>query len=229
MPTVTNTPTEHIMSEHFKHVLREFRQAVMDARGDVLSKHYANELQQKKLRRQQDIIQQTFLNGEHLAAPLAFIGVALSVVVGHTVFDSVGAGALTVGTVGLGGACALLLKREMVEQQLSALGEDVKHFLEVLQPLRGSEHCAEMLRETTALLNSGSLSARTLQRLEILGKKLVCGYHEDIHQQKVAQHNQQLMNDLLTPLPPPATVGVERVIVPELPHENTDDRRHLHL
>lgn len=229
MPPVKDTPTSHIMSEHFKHVLREFRRALMDARGEILAHHYANELQQKKLRRQHDIIQQTFLSGEHLAAPLALIGAALSVVVGHTVFDSVGAGALSVGTIGLGGACALLLKREMVEQQLAALGEDVKHFLEILQPLRGSEHCAEMLRETTALLNSGSLSARALQRLEVLGKKLVRGYQEDIHQQTVAQHNQQLMNDLLTPLPQPSTVRVEHVIVAEHSNEPTDDRRHLHL
>lgn len=231
MPLNNLHPPEnlHVMSEHFKYVLREFRQAVMDAKTERLSKNEADPWRQKKLRYHRDIIEEVFLSFGQLALPLSVMGALGSFVVGHTVFDSGGAGILLGGTLGLGVGSALLLKREIIEQQLAAKHEDVEHFLHALQPLRSSEHCADTLKELGMLLNMGSLKARTLEKLEQLSKQVVNGFHDDMHQQQIVRRNQQLMNDLITPLPLVQTVNVDHGIVSQPSIEQTDDRRHLHL
>lgn len=219
----------HVMSEHFKHVLREFRQAVMDARTERLSKSEADPWRQKKLRYHRDIIEDIFLSCAQLALPLSVMGTLGSFVVGHSLFDSGGAGVLGGVALGLGVGSALLLKREMIDQQLVAKNEDMEHFLHALQPLRASEHCADTLKEINMLLTMGSLKARTLTTLEQLNKRVVSGFHEDMHQQKIVQRNQQLMNDLVMPLPLVETVRVDHATIPQLSAEQNDDRRHLHL
>lgn len=228
MPLNNSNNPVHVMSEHFKHVLREFRQAVMDAHSERLSKSEADPWRQKKLRYHRDIIEEVFLSCGQLALPLSLIGTLGTFVVGHSLFDAGGAGVLAGGVLGLGAGSALLLKREMIEQQLAAKNEDVEHFLHTLQPLRASEHCADILKEISMLLTMGSLKARTLKTLQELSKRVVSGYHEDIHQQQIVQRNQQLMNDLIAPLPV-ETVDVDRGITLPLSVEQNDDRRHLHL
>lgn len=231
MAVNTSHPPEnsHVMSEHFKHVLREFRQAVMDARSERLSKSEADPWRQKKLRYHRDIIEEVFLSCGQLLLPLSVMGALGSFVVGHTLFDSGGAGILVGGTLGLGMGSALLLKKELIEQQLAAKNEDVEHFLHALQPLRASEHCTDTLKEVSILLNMGALKARTLETLKQLSKRVVSGFHEDMHQQQIMRRNQQLMNDLITPLPLAQIVNVDHGTIPQLSAEHNDDRRHLHL
>lgn len=220
-----NTSPTHVMSDHFKHVLRGFRQAVMDAKSDVLQSSDADEWRQKKLRQHHEFIQQTFLGCGQLALPLSVMGALVSFAVGHSVFDSGGAGVLIGGTLGLGVGGGLLLKREMIEQQLAARHEDVQHFLQTLQPLRASAHCREVLHETTALLHQGTLGARCLERLQHLSKQMVAVYHEDVHQQIMVERNQQLMTTLLDPLP---LTEVE-VVAHSKGEEAAPNRHHLQL
>lgn len=219
--------TPHIMSDHFKHVLRQFRQAVMDAKSEVLQPADASDLRQKRLRQHHDLIEQTFLGVGQLVLPICVMGTLLSFAVGHSVFDSGGTGVVVGGALGLGVASGLLLKRELIEQQLAARHEDVQHFLQNLQPLRASLHCGEVLQETTALLHQGVLGARALERLHDLSKQLVAVYHEDVHRQKTVDTNHKLMSALLEPI---ALNQIEVDVVPSIedkPHNQ--HQRHLHL
>lgn len=223
----THEHTPHIMSDHFKQVLREFRQAVMDAKSEVLQPADASDLRQKRLRQHHDWIEQTFLGLGQLVLPLSVMGTLLSFAVGHSVFDSGGAGVVVGGTLGLGVGSGLLLKREMIEQQLAARQEDVHYFLQTLQPLRASLHCCEVLQETISLLHQGVLGARALERLQRLSKQMVAVYHEDVHQQTTVESNHKLMDELLEPF---KSTEVEVGVVQSIEEKSQEQhQRHLHL
>lgn len=223
------TNLDHVMSEQFKYVLRSFRQAVMDARGDILAPSDADQWRQKKMRQQQDFIDQTLLGCGQFVVHLSALGMVVSYMVGHSLFNSGTAGVLMAGTIGLGAGCGLLLKREMIGQQLAAENDDVQKMLQTLQPLRASTHCTEALQETAALLNRGMLRARTIDHLQQLSKDLVDVYHEDLRHQTALQHNQQLINTLLEPINQTQTVAVEAPAISSENNATENDRRHLQL
>lgn len=194
--------SDHVMSETFKQSLRVFHQLVRDARVEVVPDTAAEHWKQQRLNNRLRFVADVERNrpSDHTLLVGALTGGALAYGWGemywHAGVETILASAATVGlAVGY-----WVVRKHRLQKQVMGSEDDISLLLTTLQPLRGSNHCADVLRDVVQLCEQGLVPQCVVRSLIERAQNLIEVLEHDRRRQRTLQSNQELLQSLSEPL-----------------------------